>query len=107
MATAKKSTASRAKKSTTSTKKTTDEKDTTPVEETTAKAEEKTSEIVVRMTRQNPVFEVSNPETGNKYRFTQAAPYALIKDEQDVNFLLRLSGMEIATPQQVADFYGR
>lgn len=75
---------------------------------TSAKADDTPkTEIVIKMTRLNPVFEVTNPETDNKYRFTQAAPYVLVRDEKDVNFLLRMHGMEIATPQQVAEYYDK
>lgn len=83
-------------------------KKSTSTKTKSTKTEEKEElEVVIKMTRLNPVLEIVNPKTENRYRFTQAAPYVLVKNNEDVNFLLKQPGMEIATPEQVAEYYDK
>lgn len=61
-------------------------------------------EAVMRMTRQNPAFEVIGP-SGKRYLFTQAHPYQVVTSEEDAQALQAQDGIELATAGQVERFY--
>lgn len=53
---------------------------------------------VVKMTRQNPLFEIG------KYRWTKDHPFSLVAPE-DVNVVLREDGFVMASPSEVEEYY--
>lgn len=55
-------------------------------------------QFLVKMRRQNPLFETSG------YRFTQDHPYAVV-DAKDLNKVLSEEGFSIATPDEVTEYY--
>jgi hypothetical protein len=74
---------------------------TAPVEETFDPAVESFEEqqVLLRMTRANSTFQVRGAT------FTQANPYAVVK-ESDADFIMdEYEGFRIASPREVREFY--
>lgn len=58
---------------------------------------------LVKMERQNPLFEVHGP-SGKMHKFTQDHPYVLM-DAVDAEVVLREDGFRQAYPSEVSDYY--
>lgn len=69
----------------------------TPLEK--PKTKKKVNQILIRMQRENPTFEIQG------YRFTREHPFALV-DEDDVDVIVENNeGFRQATPKEAAEYY--
>lgn len=56
------------------------------------------SEVLIKMTRQNPTYEIRG------YRFTKKDPFVVV-DEENANYILELEGFSIASPKAAQEYY--
>lgn len=79
-------------------------KATKPEPKAEPEPEKESFEILVRMTRRNPKFEVVG-KSGKRYLFTQQHPYQIVTVKEDAETLLAVDGIELGSPEQVERFY--
>lgn len=80
-------------------KKTAAKKAATPAKAATSKTVVPDDRTLVKMTRNNPVYEVRG------YRFTRQMPYVFVKNA-DVDFLIEVEGgFSVAKPSEVESFF--
>ncbi len=77
---------------------------TETVDDEVESVDEEESFTLLRMTRGNPTFEIVCP-SGNRYIFRSSQPFALVKDDDDVDFIKAQGGFELATPNQYQSFF--